>query len=215
MKAVLFDMDGVLINSERFYMDGTLNWMRELGYTGTYDEICTIIGTTMQVTYEMLVEMLDNRYTIDEITVVNEKYFDIDHPLDYSTIAKPGAIDLLKRCKELNLKVALCSSSSIDSINKAVDGCGFRPYLDFIVSGEQFKESKPNPEIYNHASLVLEAESKDCVVVEDSQYGIEAGKAALMTVIALKDECIPNKQDEADYIVSHLNEAKELIEKWV
>lgn len=215
MKAVLFDMDGVLIDSERFYMKGTLEWMNELGFKGTYEDVCSIIGTTMLKTYQMCAKMLDNRYTIEELAAINEKYFLVDHPLDYSTIAKVGSIELLKYCKSVGLKVALCSSSSLVNINAAVDGCGFRPYLDFIVSGEQFEKSKPNPEIYIHAAAELNVMIKECVVIEDSLYGIEAGKAAGMIVIALNDECIPNKQDEADYIINHLIEAKELIEKWV
>lgn len=214
MKAVLFDMDGVLINSEIFYMEGTLEWMRELGFTGTFEEVCEIIGTTMQVTYEMIVDMLDNQYSIEFVQEKNETYFK-NHPLQYETIAKPGAINLLKRCKELGLKLALCSSSSSKSIDAAVKGCGFEPYLDFIVSGEQFKQSKPNPEIYLHAAEVLGLNPTDCVVVEDSQYGIEAGKSAGMKVIALCDHRLHNKQDEADIIVGRLDEVKELIEKWV
>ncbi|MEG0240618.1 HAD family hydrolase [Anaerorhabdus sp.] len=213
MKAVLFDMDGVLIDSEIFYMEGTLKWMRELGYTGTFEEVCEIIGTTMNVTYEMIVELLEHRYTMEEVRKINVTYF-TEHPLEFPAVAKPGSLELLKRCKELGLQTALCSSSSRKAIDAAVQGCGFGPYLDFIVSGEQFKESKPHPEIYLHAAGELNLKPEDCVVVEDSQYGIEAGKAAGMKVVALCDHRLPNKQDEADIIVDHLNEVKELVEKW-
>lgn len=211
MKAILFDMDGVLINSERYYMNGTFEWMKQLGYTGTFTEVCTILGTTLQRTYEIIYDLLDGQYSMERIIEENDRYF-IEHALDYKTLIKEGAISLLQSIKNDGLKIALCSSSPRENIDHVVDVCGFAPYLDFIVSGEQFEESKPHPEIYLHAAEVLSVNPEDCLVIEDSEYGIQAGISAGMKVIALSDSELPNKQEKATWIVDSLDSAKVLIE---
>lgn len=211
MKAILFDMDGVLVNSERYYMDGTYEWMKNLGYTGTFNEVCSIIGTTMQRTYEIIYELLDKRYSIECIIEENERYF-TEHALDYQNLIKDGVTSLLQYIKSKKMKVALCSSSPRKNIEHVVEVCGFKPYFDFIVSGEQFKESKPHPEIYLHAAEVLQVKPEDCWVVEDSEYGIQAGISAGMKVIALRDSKLPNNQEKATWIVDNIETVKELIE---
>ena len=204
-------MDGVLVNSERYYMDGTYEWMKNLGYTGTFNEVCSIIGTTMQRTYEIIYELLDKRYSIECIIEENERYF-TEHALDYQNLIKDGVTSLLQYIKSKKMKVALCSSSPRKNIEHVVEVCGFKPYFDFIVSGEQFKESKPHPEIYLHAAEVLQVKPEDCWVVEDSEYGIQAGISAGMKVIALRDSKLPNNQEKATWIVDNIETVKELIE---
>lgn len=213
MKAVLFDMDGVLIDSEIFYMKGTYEWMKDLGYTGSFEGICTIIGTTMEKTYDMLYEMLHGKFSLERIVEENEMYF-TKHPLDYKSIAKPGALDLFKTLKDKGYKIAICSSSPFDNIEHVAEVCGFKPYLDFVVSGEQFKQSKPHPEIYLHAAEELHVKPEECIVVEDSEFGIQAGISAGMKVIALEDKRLPNNQSKATHIVNSLSEVEELVEKY-
>lgn len=212
MKAVLFDMDGVLIDSETFYMNGTFEWMQAVGYTGTFEELCKIVGTTMQRTHEMLTDMLEHRFSMDEVIAMNETYFE-QHPLDYGNLKKEGVIETLSSLKEAGYKVALCSSSPMSNIKHVIEVCGFEPYLDFVVSGEQFTHSKPHPEIYLHAAEVLGVKPQECVVVEDSEYGIQAGVSAGMVVLALEDKKIPNNQSKATEIIRSLKVVKELVEK--
>ena len=75
MKAVIFDMDGVLFDSEIFYMNGTFEWMKELGFKGIFEDICTIIGTTLDKTYDMLYDMLEGKYPRERIIQENDAYF--------------------------------------------------------------------------------------------------------------------------------------------
>lgn len=212
VKAILFDMDGVLIDSETFYMNGTYEWMKAVGYTGTFDELCKIVGTTMQRTHEMLTEMLDHRFQLDEVVVMNETYFE-EHPLDYKSLKKEGVIETLSALKEAGYKIAICSSSPMSNIKHVIEVCGFTPYLDFVVSGEQFTHSKPHPEIYLHAAEVLNVLPSECLVVEDSEYGIQAGLSAGMEVLALEDKKIPNNQSKATKIINSLKVVKEHVEK--
>lgn len=89
----------------------------------------------------------------------------------------------------------------MDNIVDVLGQCGIADAFEAIVSGEQFHESKPNPEIYLHTLDVLGLPASACCCVEDSVYGIEAGKRAGLTVVAKREERFGFSQDEADVII--------------
>ncbi len=211
INAVLFDMDGVLIDSEMAYMDGTWVWMKEMGYKGSFESLFPVIGTTMEGTYQMLYEILEKKIPLDTIIATNERYFK-ENPLNYQAILKDDAIEVLQELKKRGMKIALCSSSSQEVIEKVVSDCDIETYFDFIVSGEQFRESKPNPEIYLHASEVLNVSPANCLVIEDSSFGIEAGVRAKMAVLAVVDERFSHSQEKATKKIHQLKEIIEWIE---
>lgn len=206
IKAVLFDMDGVLVDSEAYYMQGTLNWMKSLGYQGTFKDVCTLIGTTMEVTYQMIEEMLDYKYSRDDLVRINEQYFKVDHPIAYDQIMKSGLIELLNEIKHRGWKCAVCSSSPRKTIDHALSMCKIDHYFDYVVSGEVFTHSKPNPEIYLHAAEKLKVKPDECVVIEDSRMGIEAGRNAGMKTIGIMDRRFSQKQSSANILVEELSE---------
>ena len=210
IKAVLWDMDGVIIDSEKHYMAGTLIWMKKLGYQGDLKQLSTIIGTTMEITYKMLEEMLDYKYSISELAKNNELYFQ-ENPLDYNKIKNEGVDEVLKYLKENNIKAALCSSSPLHTIMNVLKVCHIEKYFDYIVSGDQFKQSKPNPEIYISATNKLNVSIEQCLVVEDSNMGIAVGKNAGIYTVALKEEMFSIDQSEADVIISSLSEVIDII----
>lgn len=211
IKAVLFDMDGVLIDSETFYMEGMYKWMQEIGFKGSIEEIYTVIGTNMKTTYEMLQKMMNNKVSIKELEQANNSYF-AKHPLDFKSIMIPGALDLMKSLKSKGIKMAVCSSSPKDNIDTVMEVCGFKEYLDFEISGDQLKHSKPAPDIYLKASEVLNVTSDECIVIEDSTIGIEAGKNANMIVIAYKNDKFKQDQSYANYSFKSMQEISDFID---
>ena len=206
IKAVLFDMDGVLVDTEAYYMKGTLDWMKNLGYQGTFKDVCSLIGTTMEVTYLMIEKMLDYRYTVDELREINERYFLVEHPIPYDQIMKKGLVELLCEIKNKGWKCAVCSSSPKQTIDHALRMCKIEHYCDYVVSGDQFVESKPNPEIYLHAADILNVKPVECIVIEDSRMGIEAGRNAGMRTIGLMDRRFAQVQANANILVEELTE---------
>lgn len=211
IKAILFDMDGVLVDSEMYYMEGTLKWMQELGFKGTFKDVCSFIGTTNTVTCQMASKMLDDKYTPEELFEINHRYFKVDHPIQYNQVMNEGVVELLDEIKKRGWKCAVCSSSPKSMIDRALAECGIEQYFDFIVSGEQFVLSKPNPEIYLHAADKLNVLPDECLVIEDSEKGIAAGKNAQMKTIALLDRRFSLKQANADVLVERLSEILECI----
>ena len=131
-------------------------------------------------------------------------------PRDYQTLINPGAVETIRELPRRGVRVALASSSPMDSIEEVLDACGLSDAFEYVVSGEQFKESKPEPDIYLHALDLLGLPADRCCCVEDSVPGITAGKRAGLTVIAKREERFGFSQDAADKIIDQLPELLEL-----
>jgi len=109
--------------------------------------------------------------------------------------------ETLGALRERGVRLALASSSQLANIKQVLNACGLLDFFEIIVSGEQFTESKPNPEIYLHTLSLLRLPASDCCCVEDSLPGITAGKAAGLTVFAKREDRFGFSQDAADAIL--------------
>ena len=131
---------------------------------------------------------------------------------DYKAVVRPQIYSVLESLSE-RYKIALASSSSLNTINTALDQVDLRKYFTFIVSGEQFKESKPNPEIYLYTIKELNVNKDEAIIIEDSPKGILAANRAGIKVLALKDDKFGLDQSQADINIDELNDIIKLIEK--
>ena len=191
MKAVLFDMDGVLIDSEMFYMKGTYDWISKRGFKGKLEDTFRLIGTNMEGTYNLLYEMLNKKYTISEIEKENRKYF-LEHPIDYKAILKPYVKEILVFLKKHKIKTAVCSSSPKKTIEKALKDCEILEYFDFIVSSDEVEKSKPDPDVYLKACEVLKVSKEDAFVIDISSLADSCTFPFAITVV-LKSKLIPTR----------------------
>ena len=110
----------------------------------------------------------------------------------------PHLITYLKYLKEKDMTIVLASSSDMHWINTVLDGIHVREYFDIIISGENLKHSKPDPEIFYLAAKQAGCKHDECMVIEDSVNGIKAGKAADMYVIGYKGSIIQQDTSKAD-----------------
>lgn len=108
------------------------------------------------------------------------------------------------------MRLALASSSSHRNIARVLADCGLGGFFEVVTSGEQFHESKPNPEIYLHTLESLGLSAIDCCCVEDSLPGIAAGRVAGLTVIAKREERFGFTQDAADAIIDSIPDVLDL-----
>ena len=113
---------------------------------------------------------------------------------------------VVQELKKRGYKIALASSTGPKLIARIMEDTGMRPWFDLIVSGGQFKQSKPDPEIYHYTAKTLKVKEEECFVIEDSEVGIQAGKAAGMTVAALRDDRFGFDQGKADHHMDSLME---------
>ncbi|MEG2544801.1 MAG: HAD family hydrolase, partial [Longicatena sp.] len=134
-----------------------------------------------------------------------------EHPIRYYEILNEGVREILIYLRAHNVKTAIASSSQLYNIKRMLKECQLNEHFDVILSGEMFKESKPNPEIYCCAVSKLGLDSKDCMAIEDSEFGIEAALRAGMLTIAYEDLRYGVNQNEAHHLIQHMNEIKQYL----
>ena len=209
MKAVIFDMDGVLIDSEPMYLEIAYKQMKSYYPNIKKEAFIPTVGATTSMTEEILFKASGE---------MNREYFNNIYPsfygvrcLNYKEIMRTEVPEILKWLKENQYKIGLASSSSWENICQVVKECEIAECFDYMVTGEDFKESKPHPEIYLTTAKWLECKPEDCYVVEDSTYGITSGKRAGMCVIAIKDERFKMDYTLADYTIDSLTQVLDII----
>lgn len=205
MAAILFDMDGVLIDSEIVYLGFIRDFLLSQNVTCELTELYPIVGSTLGKTYELIASHLPKP---NEITWVAQEYerFVETRAVDYSQIMFPGVIEVLDQIRAKGYRMGLASSSGMDNIRHVLDVCGLKDYFDVVVSGDQFHQSKPHPEIYQFTANQLNVSPNECLVIEDSVYGIQAAKSAGMKVIAIRDMRFSTDTSLADHVVDSLTE---------
>lgn len=211
MNTVIFDMDGVIIDSEVIYIDFFQKVLQDFDVEISEEDLFSLAGLSQQKTDEFLKSKLHRKP--EEVYSLMKKYID-DDKINYSSIVMDGFYPLLKELKRKNFEIALASSSPKKTINNVLEELDIKDEFDAVISGEDFKESKPNPEIYIKTCEILGIRPKDAIAIEDSDYGIDSAKNAGLTVIARRENRFNFKQDKADFIVDNLQDIKLILEKF-
>lgn len=211
MNTVIFDMDGVIIDSEVIYIDFFKEVLQNFDVEISEEDLFSLAGLSQQKTDEFLKSKLHRKP--EEVYSLMKKYID-DDKINYSSIVMDGFYPLLKELKRKNFNIALASSSPKKTINNVLEELDIKDEFDAVISGEDFKESKPNPEIYIKTCEILGIRPKDAIAIEDSDYGIDSAKNAGLTVIARRENRFNFKQDKADFIVDNLQDIKLILEKF-
>lgn len=210
-KGIIFDMDGVLVDSEQFYYQRRKDFLSEYGLTIDHLPIQLMIGADMRSLWDVLIEENGSEY---DKSWLNEKYqeYKKKHPIDYTLLINQDAKQILRFLKRKKFKVGLASSSSVDVIEEVLKIDQLSSYFDFVVSGTQFEKSKPEPDIYLYAVAELGLEPTECIAIEDSERGITAAKRAGLTVWALEDTQFKLDQSQANRIITELSDICKIIQ---
>lgn len=209
--AVIFDMDGVLVDSEQVYFDNLMTFMRKISIEPFSRDINDYVGASTDAIWRSLIPNGAQRREVYREYIE----FGRQHPLNYAELLKPGAESLLQFICSQNMKIALASAGRPADINQMLDDCHLREYFDSVISGESVVNNKPAPDIYLRTVEQLEVSTKTSLVVEDSEKGIEAAVTAGIDVWAVKQQNIRINQTHATRIMSGLPEVQESIRKMV
>ncbi len=212
IKAVIFDMDGVLIDSEIIYLDHMYEQLKIKYPQINREALFAVVGSTTKRTMEIISDVIGEDVNSHMFQELYAELW-VDCRPDYPSILRKEVPDILKELHRRGYQVALASSASRAGIDDVLTSCGLKGDFDYIVSGEEFKESKPNPEIYLHTADTLKREPKECLVVEDSTYGIMAGHGAGMTVASVIDDRFSFDRSLADYSINGLWEILDVLEE--
>jgi HAD superfamily hydrolase (TIGR01509 family) len=208
VKAVIFDMDGVLIDSEPLWRIAMVKGFTDIGVPFTEDDCRKTTG----MRFKEVVEIWLNHFKITNISAaefekqVTENLTDL---IQEKGKAIHGVLDILNYCTERQLKIGLATSSSVNLMKNVIQKLEIENFFDATISAEYMLYAKPHPEVYLTCANQLAVHPINCLVIEDSVNGCISGKAAQMKVIAVPD--IDHKKDErfgiADFRYNNMVEA--------
>src|SRR6266566_6961697 len=206
-RSVIFDLDGVLADSEPWWSEIDAKLLAEYGvpYRGEYHR--NVLG----VSYRLAVEFYKKAFGISAPTEeLMRRRGEIAAEFFANRIGLfPSTRAVLEELREMNLRLAVATSSLSASARPFLDRHKLTTFFDVILTGDEIERGKPAPDIYLHVAEKLGVPENECLVIEDALSGIAAGKAAGMRVAAIPDTRYVNPRDyekEADYVRGSLFE---------
>lgn len=182
MKAVIFDMDGVLVDSQPYHFKADIDTMAEYGVIKDQKFYESFAGTLTADRVRTLKEMFGLDVPVEEMTIKRENMIlDIMGKEDIKPVS--GIPEFLRSIKEKGLTTAVASSSDYKLINLILDRLKIAQYFDSVTSGSDVKRGKPSPDVFLLAAERIGIEPSECLVVEDSENGVKAAKAAGMKAL--------------------------------
>ena len=193
IKAVIFDMDGTLIDSELIKENGWKYAGKQVGINIDDEIMLKIRGTNKAFIEKFLSDRFNNSFDFNQLYEIREQYIN-KYIKEYGMQGKKGLNEILNYLKENNYKIALASSSSKEIIERYLKQLNVYDLFDVIIGGDMVKEGKPDPEIYLTAAKLLNVSYQNCIGVEDSNNGILSVYRAGMKPIFIKDLDEPSKE---------------------
>jgi HAD superfamily hydrolase (TIGR01509 family) len=209
--AVLFDMDGLMIESERALLQCWREASHELGLHHLDDALwLSFVGLSDRACAELLRERLDEVQLQALLHDLSQRY---NRHVEAGLPLKPGILELLAELEQRNIPRAVVTSTRRERAIQKLERCGLLPHFDTVVTGSDVVHAKPAPDIYLLAAERLRVAPARCVVLEDSVPGVRAALAAGMTPIQVPDLVIPDEAARAlgHRIADSLVHARELI----
>ncbi|MBE6024191.1 MAG: HAD family phosphatase [Cellulosilyticum sp.] len=194
-KAVVFDMDGILFDTENLYIQCWTQLAEEAQIENIVPVLKECTGTNEKKTHEIIKAHYGEDFDVEYYHRKAKANF-IKHIEQYGMPMKPGVHELLSYLKEEGYKIGLASSTKLEMVKAHLKHAGIEHYFQVIVGGDMVKESKPNPEIYLIACQQLGVNPKETIAIEDSLNGIRAAFNAGMKPIMVPDIVAPTKEIE-------------------
>jgi HAD superfamily hydrolase (TIGR01509 family) len=193
IQAVIFDMDGLLLDSERIAFDAFKFACARFNLGDQSKVFMKCIGTNQLAGEKVLYQEFRAIANVSEfIKVWDDRYSALTSQVPIPL--KAGAAKLLARLSELKMPMAVATSTKSLRAKAKLEFSGILSYFSVVVGGDQVEQSKPSPEIYWHAAQLLGVPDSNCMVLEDSENGVKAGVAAGMFVIQIPDLVKPTAE---------------------
>ncbi len=183
MKAVIFDMDGVLVHNDRYHVQAWKQFCREYGKKKTDNEIKSWFGSTNKTILETIFQ---KEIPDEEAERMGKKKEEIYRNIYRDDIKPlPGLKDFLEQLKSAKVKTALATSAPEENVDFVLERTGLFEFFEVRTNASEIKSGKPDPEIFLKTSAKLKIEPENCIVFEDSFQGIRAARNAGMKVIGV------------------------------
>nr|WP_321514511.1 HAD family phosphatase [uncultured Pseudodesulfovibrio sp.] len=204
--AVLFDMDGVLFDSEPIHEKIFIEFAAELGFVCPPDEYRQLIGTSSVSQWRLMKDKYGLNATPQELSDTKMEHYKTFLGATKGLLPIPGIVSLLDDLQMQNIPFALASSNTTDVIEATLSAIGLNTMLTTRVGGNDVPQAKPAPDIFLLAAEKLGVSPADCVVIEDSTNGVLAAKNAGMRCIGFDNPNSPGQElSKADVRLSSLD----------
>lgn len=212
--AVVFDMDGVIFDSEKLVVECWKETADKYGIEGVAETCKECLGLNRTVAKERFLERYGQEFPYD---IYKQEMSDLYHKRarEGALVMKPGVVELLQFLKGRDIKIALASSTREQVVTWELSYAGIIDYFDVLVCGDMVSRSKPEPDIYLKACELLNVHPKNAFAIEDSYNGIRAACAGGLRPIMVPDLAEPTAEMEklSEVILSSLIEVMDYIEE--
>ena len=209
IKGAVFDMDGLMFDSEKLVFENWKKMLTELGYEYNIEIFKNTIGLRTDETKRYYNSLYTEGFDYDALKIRSRKMF-FDRIEREGVPIKKGLYELLDFLKQNNNKMAVATSTSRQSCERMLKKSGVYPYFDEIICGDDVTQGKPHPEVFLKASERLGVNPENCIALEDSINGIKSAFSAGMITIMVPDFLQPT--DEIKPMINHLcNDLTEVI----
>lgn len=214
MKAVIFDVDGTLLDTERIYMQAWKDAAAELGYEIADELLRKTRAINVKEAARIFETEIGNGFSYDKTRVVRVRIAEEIIQRE-SPILKPGVTELLAFLQEKRIRLSVASSTHLKGTKEHLSESGILEPFEVVVGGDMVTKGKPNPDIFLKAAELLHLAPEECLVVEDSPAGIRAAHAAGMKAVLVPDQAAITQEiiEMSDVVLESLLDMPAYVEK--
>lgn len=195
IKLCVFDMDGLLLDSERtLYLNCGLRASEKVGHPMSEEFLRSLMGAAWDLYSIRIVNHMGEDFPIDDY--LNELWKEIDEILESGDIPlRPGAKEILEYCKESGIKMAIATSTPNEKAHQCLRKTGLSDYFDYVVTGDMVEKGKPEPDIFLKAIDHFGIDKKNAIVLEDGHNGAQAAIKGKCRLILVEDLARVEQED--------------------
>ncbi|MCD8518466.1 MAG: HAD family hydrolase [Flavobacterium sp.] len=207
IKTVIFDMDGVIVDTEPVHHFAYYQHFNELSIEVSDEMYRSFTGNSTRNIFQKLKAQFDLQEDVEDLILRKRHLFNEAFDLKEDLYLIDGVEELIKDLHANGIQLIVASSASKVTINRVFTRFNLHQYFTHIVSGEDFPKSKPHPAIFEHAASLSIAPKENCIVIEDSTNGIQAAVSAGIFCVGY-DSFHSKDQDlsKANVVIRHFNE---------
>ena len=212
IKAILFDMDGTLIDDEKLTISSKVIEGKKYGFNVKKEDVLKSLGMSKENSKKHFISIYGEKFPVDELAKQRFLYI-LKDMQEHGIRLKPYVMKIINFCKKNGIKMIICTSTTSENIEEYKKYGDLFTYFDGIVTGDQIKNGKPHPDIFLKGLAIAGVEKEETLIIEDSNIGVEAGLNSGIEVVMIPDLVRPQGKTLINRVkvYKNLNEVISLI----